>query len=499
MNADDTKTDALASAEVKRRAAGGVFIVGSWGVLNLVVGFAGNLVLARMLLPRDFGIVAIGMTAMLFANAISDGGLGSGLIRRTEPPTRTELRSVLALQLVFTGALAAGVAAVGSRFGEVGLLVALMMLALPIACFQTPGRVILTRDLLFRSIVAVDGVALVSYYTWSIAGVVSGYGVWALASGLVVRTAIASVGMMYVAKLGVLVPTFTGVRALGPIISFGVRFQGVYLAGVVREQGLNAGTAAIGGIGALGLWAFAKRLIEMAVLMFEPLWRVSFPLMSGLIAAKEDPAPVLERIIARSASAAGFLLVPFVVSAPELIPAVFGQQWDESVAIVQLVCLSLLVAAPISVAAVGYLYAVGAPSVVLRATIVHTAVLYAVAFPLLPIVGVAAIGIGSLAGSVVDAAILGRSISARSGANAWRPLVTPAATATFAGLLGTFVTVSGGTVVSAVAGGALALAIYVTLLFLLRRALLLDTFAIAVRAARTGLGRQPMVSRPAVD
>ena len=137
--------------------------------------------------------------------------------------------------------------------------------------------------------------------------------------------------------------------------------------------------------------------------MFEPLHRVSFPVLSHMLAAKQDPARVLDRGVAVASTAAGVVLVAMGASAPELVPFVFGEQWREVGQIIPWICAALLVAGPLSVVAVGFLYASDAPSVVLRATILHSLALFAVAFPLLPLVGAQAIGMGSLAGAIVDA------------------------------------------------------------------------------------------------
>ena len=90
MNDPESGTDAseLSRSEVRGRALTGVLYVTASGGLNLLIGFIGNLALARMLTPEDFGVVAVGLTATLLGTAISDGGLGAGMIRRPEPPTR---------------------------------------------------------------------------------------------------------------------------------------------------------------------------------------------------------------------------------------------------------------------------------------------------------------------------------------------------------------------------------------------------------------------------
>ena len=68
----------LSRSEVRRRSLAGVFYLTSSNVANLVIAFVGSLVLARLLTPADFGVVAIGATAIMVAGALADGGLGAG-------------------------------------------------------------------------------------------------------------------------------------------------------------------------------------------------------------------------------------------------------------------------------------------------------------------------------------------------------------------------------------------------------------------------------------
>ncbi len=493
-------SEALSEATVKRRAKSGIFFVGSWGLMSLIVGFGGNLLLARMLTPADFGIVAIGATLMLFTTSIADGGLGSGLIRRELPPTRGELKATLALQLALTCTLAAVAAGVGALVGGAGLVVALMMTALPIAAFQTPGRVMLSRAVRFKAISTIEGVATILYYGWAVGLVVfAGWDVWALASAVVVRAVILALGITALGGMGVVLPSFRGAAALKPVIAFGLRFQGVSLAGMLREQLLNVGVVAISGVNTLGFWTLTKRLLEFPALMFEPLHRVSFPVLSHVLAAKQDPAKMLDRGVAVASTAAGVVLVGMAAACPGLVPFVFGEQWRPVGEILPWICGSLLVAGPLSVVAVGFLYASDAPSVVLKATIAHTLVLFAVTFPLLPSVGPAAIGIGSLAGAIVDAGIMARAISSRCSSRPLEGLLPTVAVAVLAGGVGLAVSAAGGhDALSGIEGGIAAAAVYLFVLTLVRRAVVLDTLHLIRGAVSSGLSREPALT-PAAD
>ncbi len=475
-----------------------MFVIGAWGAVNLLVGFGGNIVLARMLTPSDFGIVAVGATLMALATTLSDGGLGSGLIRRPERPTAQELRAVLALQLAFTGLLAALAAVVASFFGPSGFVVAVMLAGLPIAAVQTPGRVMLARTLRFRLLTGVDATGVLAYYVWAVAGVLAGFGVWALATGTIARAVASCVALAAVSRESIVRPSFRGARLLRPVIAFGVRFQAISFTGMIREQGLNAGVAAFSGVATLGLWTLAKRLLEIPTLIFEPLHRVSFPYMSQVNAAKEDVGPALERGMRVSGTAVGIVLTGLAAGATGLVPGVFGAQWRESAVAVQWVCVSLLVAAPLAVVAVGFLYAVGQPSVVLRATVWHTAALFAVTLPLLLVGGgVHAIGAGSLTGAVVDAIILGLAVSRLTSARPFRLLVAPLVLAIPAGVAGALVTRSlGDDFVAGVVGGLVGATGYFLLVAVFRRQTLADTSRLLGRSVRAGLARDTAPPAP---
>jgi O-antigen/teichoic acid export membrane protein len=391
-------------------------------------------------------------------------------------------------------------AGVGLLVGGAGLVVALMVTALPIAAFQTPGRVTLTRAVRFKLLSTVEGIGTILYYAWAISLVVfAGWDVWALASAVVVRAIILSIGVTAAGGTGLILPSFRGASALKPVIAFGVRFQGVSLAGMLREQLLNVGIVAIAGINALGFWTLTKRLLEFPALMFEPLHRVSFPVLSHVLAAKQDPAKMLDRGVAVASTAAGVVLVGMAAACPGLVPFVFGEQWRPVGEILPWICAALLVAGPLSVVAVGFLYASDAPSVVLKATIAHTLVLFAVAFSLLGEIGPQAIGMGSLAGAIVDAAIMAHAIRTRSSSRPLDGLLPTVAVAVLAGGIGLAISAAGGhDVLSGIEGGLAAAFVYVAVLSLVRRAVMLDTLHLIGGAVRSGLSREPGLT-PAAD
>ena len=385
--------DVLDADEVRRRATSGAAVLGMRNVVILAAGVVANLVLARLLAPGDFGLVALGQTLVLVGGYLSSGGIGTALIGRREPPVRGELEAVLGVQLAAATALAVAFALAAAPFGRDGAVVALMLATLPLSTLRLPQAIGLERELSFRTIATVDVVELLAQYTWALGAVALGAGVWGLASAVVVRGVAGAVAMVSLSPLGWVRPRLSW-REVRPLVGFGARFQAAAGVGVARDQALNAGIAAIAGISTLGVWALAFRVMQVPLLLFTTLYRVSYPAMAQLLAAGRDPRAAIERGVALTGVAIAIIVVGIAAGAPALVPSLLGDRWDEVPAILSLGGIALLITCPVSAATVGWLYAAGDPGTVLRAFAVHAGLWLVVGLALLEPVGPAAIGIG---------------------------------------------------------------------------------------------------------
>lgn len=481
---DWPEEESMSATDIRQRATTGAVLLTIRGVAIRVLALAGNLVIARLLLPRDIGLVAVGVSVMMFGDFLSNSGVGAALIRGPRAPDREDLQAVLGFQLALTILLAGLVAAIGLPLGKAGQLAAIMVVALPIQVLRQPSVVMLQRALVYRTLVIVEITDAVTYMVWAIPAVVLGFGVWGLATAVVFRALFGTALLLRLSPVGLLAPRIDVAR-VRPILSFGARFQGIGLLNVLRDQGLNLGTAAIAGAATLGLWTLVYRILQTLLLVFEGLWRVSFPAMARLMATGENPRPIIEKGVASIAVGSGLFLAPLVASGPALVPSVVGPAWRDAAQILPGACLGLMVVGPISVAVSGYLFAVGDAATVLRGALLHTIAQFAVAFPLLPVIGPWALGIGGLASCLVEAAVLGRAATERSGARVIAELAVPLIAATLAGAAGWLLASAGHqTFPRAVAAGALGLAGYVLVLAVVRRRLLTETTALIVRSVR---------------
>ncbi|MCZ2109848.1 MAG: oligosaccharide flippase family protein [Dehalococcoidia bacterium] len=475
----------LSRSEVRSRSLAGVFYLTSSSVANLLIGFFASLVLARLLTPSDFGVVAIGSTAVLLGGAVADGGLGAAMIRRPEPPTRAELRTLNGIQLTLALAVCLPAVMVALGFGRTGAVTAIMIMSLPITTLQTPGRIVLSREMRYDRQLAVDFGAQASSQIFSVVAVVLGAGVWGLATGAVVKSVIATV-LLATLTTRLDKPSLKGWRGYGGLLRFGVTYQASWYMFVAREQGLNVVVGVVGGVIPLGIWTFTNRIFQLPLLTFSSLGVVGFPAMSNLLARGEDPAPIILRTVRRAAIAATFVFPAFAVMSPQLIPTLFGEQWQDSADIIPFLCLSTLILGSISVASTSYLAASGRPGILAWASASLGVIWLAVTAALLPVLGVSAIGVGNLGGALLEASILTVATRRTAGVDPHRPLLLPLAVALVAGVSGWLLCTAGpnGLLIT-VASGAVTLTLCVAGLWLVCRNDLRETVRLATGTIRS--------------
>ena len=379
------------------------------GFLLRLIGLLSTVVLTRFLTPRDFGVLAIGLTAVGFSNLLNDGGVGAALLRRPTRPAHAELRGLVSIQFGLTLMIWSGSLVVALVTGStIAIVTAIMLLALPLASLKAPGGVLLERDMIYGPLVKVDIAETVAYYTIAIASVALGAGVWGVAVAGVVKLA-PGIAILWSTVPGAIALPGRGIAAVRPMLRFGIQFQAVSVISVLRDEGLNVLVAGLGGLNALGLWSIAERVLLVVQVVLESLWRVSFPAMARLLETRADPSRAIGRTVATVAFGLGFVLVTVATFGPDGVRLVFGPAWSDAAAVLPPACLGYALAGPVSTACAGYLYARGDAGTILVAVLMHTLVLLGTTALLLPTAGLAAIGFGIVASGLVDLALLGRA------------------------------------------------------------------------------------------
>lgn len=159
--------------------------VGISQALRIFLQFFSVWIFSRLLLPSDFGILAMASIITNFATLFRDMGSSAALIQRAELTQRL-VDTTHSLNLVFGSALAVLVAVSAPLaawyFGEARLLPVLLLLALtfPITSFGTSPMALLERQGAFRSIARIELTSAVLGIICTTAAALSHFGVYSL-------------------------------------------------------------------------------------------------------------------------------------------------------------------------------------------------------------------------------------------------------------------------------------------------------------------------------
>lgn len=174
-----------------RVAAGGILSTGSSQVARLVLQLGVTAALARLLTPRDFGLVAMTLAVLGIGEILRDSGLTDASVRlpRLPPTLRNNLFWLNTATGLGLGLLAAATAPLLARFyGEPDLVAVVLGFApmFVLAGLSTQHRVGLLRDTRFGTLAVVDLAAMAIGAVAAVGCAVAGLGVWSLVAQLYV-------------------------------------------------------------------------------------------------------------------------------------------------------------------------------------------------------------------------------------------------------------------------------------------------------------------------
>ncbi len=170
-----------------------------WSILgeavSRLVAPAIFLVLARLLTPEDFGIVAAAMVVISFGQAIADAGLGKTLVQRRdalEASADVAFWLALAVSLLLGTVLVVVAPRIASFFDDarIASVVRILALQVPLAGLAAVPIALLQRNLAFRELFWVRLLTSGLPALASIPMALAGAGYWALVAGAVAGQAL---------------------------------------------------------------------------------------------------------------------------------------------------------------------------------------------------------------------------------------------------------------------------------------------------------------------
>lgn len=367
-----------------RSTRGAVFLIAST-IINIAVGFLGGIVLARLLTPNDFGTFTLATTLSAFADIRGKLQLDQKFLRDHDArPEYADTFFTVSLGLGGLSFLALCLAALGAfAFSRLDLAICLSVIGLLslLEPLSLTLRLALEKQVTFERIALIQSAVSLTQFAITLVAALAGFGLWSLLGGF-------SVGVLL--NLGLFlksVPHRPALRLNQPLarefLAYGLKYGLVYaISGIVLTQGDNLIVGLVAGTAALGFYDRAYRTSSWPTLLLSAaLGRIALPAFSEL---QDDPARLRQAfglVLWTVLSLTTPLALILLVTAPELVPTLYGEKWLPSVPILQWLA-AFAITRPLWDNMVAILIATGRPGQMARLVFIQAAALIALAVPL---------------------------------------------------------------------------------------------------------------------
>jgi PST family polysaccharide transporter len=320
--------------------------------LRFVLQFGSQIVLAHLLSPTDFGLVAMIGPVLMLIQIFNELGLSQATIQRAEI-SQQELSSLFWLNVGISALLAVimagGASSIALFYGQPQLTPICMCLA---ALLVTSGLAsqqiaLLNRHMRFSALASIDIACSAVAVAVGIAAAWLGMGYWSL---VLMQAANALTILAMAWTMSDWRPSWPRRHAgMGALLRFGGHVTGYNL---INYAGTNLDSVLIGklsGSVALGLFDRATKLVA------SPIWQISLPvarvavsLLSRLRLQEDRYRRAYLRMLQGLLLATVPAVVCIAMTADHFVPLLLGQAWTQAAPIVMWLAVATIFA-PLSI------------------------------------------------------------------------------------------------------------------------------------------------------
>lgn len=399
-------------SQLKRRAVRGVFWTTAASLSARIVQTITTLLLAGLLLPEDFGTVAVALVVINSLALIRDMGLSQSLIHR-----RGDIRDaadtafvLLPLQGLMLAALAALAAPLVAGFFNVeGSIPVIRVLALSLALssFSLVPSSLLERDLSFGRKFIPETVPVLGYSATAVTAAAAGLGVWSLVIAEVARSFLQATIIWPFSSYR---PSWRFSRRIArELFRYGRHIVGAGVAIFLFTTLDNAFIARMLGTEQLGFYVLAFTLATVpASQVAQVVSRVMFPAYSSIQHEREALSRAYLRTVEYVSAVAAPIALGTLAIGPLLLNTLYQDKWEGTFRVLQILALYGFFRA-VGGTAGEILKAVGKPWLLARVTYLQLVLVVALAYPAIRgagIEGAAILFTGAMFAGVLVATIL---------------------------------------------------------------------------------------------
>ena len=313
-------------------------------ILTMVIQMVVSIIVARELMPEDFGVMAIMTFFTSVALAIVDSGFSQALIRK-ESPSDSDYRTVLyfnlAMSVVLYGVLVTVAYPVAMLYDApvIWTIAPVLFLVLPINALCVVQTVMFTREFRFALLSKVVFVASLVSGVVAVVMAVMGWGIWALVAQRLLMMGIKALAFWSIRRWRSDAPlSLASLRAMAP---FSLRLLATDLIASVYNNVAQLFIGKIHNTSMLGYYSQAQKLKDLPVIStVQAVQGVTFPALSQIKDDNTKFSAGYLRISEMLAFVVFPLMLGMVAVAEDMFLLLLGDKWMSTVPYFEILALS---------------------------------------------------------------------------------------------------------------------------------------------------------------
>lgn len=302
-------------------------------IIKTSVQFLQSLILARLLSPEDFGLMAITLLVLEFIQPISELGLGSAIIQSKKLNAKVistvfwlgVFLGIFCFMLVFVLSFLSSYFFENIEINRITILAGLTFLITPLG---SQHGALISKALKFELQAKISIVASIATFTLAIVLACLGFGVYTLLGAYLTRCLVTSGLNLFFARHMFSPMLYFNLADIKDLLRFGFFQTGTR---IVNYFGANIDKILIGrllGTHALGLYTIAWNLVLIPLRKINPiLTRITFPLFSKIAERKSLVKKYFEESMVLLILINSPILLFMGLLGGDLLELLYGREW----------------------------------------------------------------------------------------------------------------------------------------------------------------------------
>lgn len=365
-------------SDLEKKAVRSIAVTLSAQAAKFAIGLVVTVILARLLTPEEYGLVAMVTVFTGFLAIFRDGGLSIVTVQRANI-TEAQISTLYWINVALGMAMAVIVVLmsplVGWFYNDESLVWITVALAVPfiLTGVSAQHQALMQREMRFKAIAFIEIASLIISASAGVFAAAFGWGYWALVTMSIISVVVNTV-LLY---------CFCSWRPGRPSRGIGVRSMlkfGGELTAVKLFDGIASSldSLLIGRVFSAEMVGYYTRAQNLMLLplsqVMPPLLSVALPVMSRLAKNSENLKRLFLDALQFTAIVSSFVTIFLVVGADWLVRVLLGSQWLEASEILRLLAGPALFI-PLSTVCVASLTALGSGSILVGWSLVKNVII----------------------------------------------------------------------------------------------------------------------------